>query len=343
MTPGTRLIVTTMRNEAPFILEWIAYHRLIGFTDFLVFTNDCEDGTCAILDRLAQLGGVTHLPNARRGKKTVQWQALRRAMNRPNLAAAEWVMVSDVDEFLVIHPGAGHLDDLFAAHPDARVFSVPWRMFGNSGQMGLSDQPLVTQFTRAAPEAMLWPWQAVQFKSLFRNGPDLARLGVHKPQLTHPQTAGPWIDGSGQPMRHPIQTVTLDDRPRYDLMQMNHYALGAMDSFLVKAARGRPNHSDDPIDLAYWVDRNLTDIEDRRILRHEAPLRAAIDDLMTDPVLADLHRQALAWRRQRIEQILATREGFYTLARLRQMPPSQVLSMDEQRAMMHAALRLPKP
>ena len=28
------LCITVMRNEAPFILEWLAYHKTIGVTDF---------------------------------------------------------------------------------------------------------------------------------------------------------------------------------------------------------------------------------------------------------------------------------------------------------------------
>ena len=56
------LIVTCMRNEAPFLLEWIAYHRAIGFTDFLIYSNDCEDGTDDLLDRLAERGVVIHDP-----------------------------------------------------------------------------------------------------------------------------------------------------------------------------------------------------------------------------------------------------------------------------------------
>ena len=43
-----RLIVTAMKNEGPFILEWAAYHLSIGFDRFLVYTNDCDDGTDAI-------------------------------------------------------------------------------------------------------------------------------------------------------------------------------------------------------------------------------------------------------------------------------------------------------
>ena len=49
-----RLVISTMKDEAPYILEWIAHHRGIGFTDFLIYTNDCSDGTDLLLDRLAQ-------------------------------------------------------------------------------------------------------------------------------------------------------------------------------------------------------------------------------------------------------------------------------------------------
>ena len=46
---GRTVIVTCMKNEGPFILEWIAYHRMIGVDDFLVYTNDCDDGTDSLV------------------------------------------------------------------------------------------------------------------------------------------------------------------------------------------------------------------------------------------------------------------------------------------------------
>ncbi|MEM8752397.1 MAG: glycosyltransferase family 2 protein, partial [Pseudomonadota bacterium] len=58
-----RLIITSMKNEGPHIVEWVAYHRVIGFTDFLVYTNDCEDGTDAMLDRLQAMGVLAHERN----------------------------------------------------------------------------------------------------------------------------------------------------------------------------------------------------------------------------------------------------------------------------------------
>ena len=31
--PGRKVLFSAMKNEAPFVLEWIAYHKVIGFTD----------------------------------------------------------------------------------------------------------------------------------------------------------------------------------------------------------------------------------------------------------------------------------------------------------------------
>jgi len=60
---GRRVIVTTMKNEGPFILEWLAYHRAIGFDDFLVYTNDCTDGTDTMLQMLERKGIVPERVN----------------------------------------------------------------------------------------------------------------------------------------------------------------------------------------------------------------------------------------------------------------------------------------
>jgi hypothetical protein len=46
--------VTMMRDEAPALLEWVAFQDAIGFDRIVVYTNDCRDGTDAMLDRLAR-------------------------------------------------------------------------------------------------------------------------------------------------------------------------------------------------------------------------------------------------------------------------------------------------
>ena len=328
-----RLVITTMRDEAPFVLEWIAYHRLIGFTDFLVFSNDCTDGTDALLDRLQALGVVTHVPNPRQGHKAVQWQALSRANDHPMLRRANWATVADVDEFLVIHQGEGRLDDLFAAVPQAQGFCVPWRMFGSSGQVAFRPDPVIGQFLRGAPDRMLWPLRATQFKTLFRVTDAVHKLGVHRPRGQ--DLVQGWVDGNGAPIQGDPRSFLITSHAKYGLAQINHYALGSAESFLVKAARGRPNRSGLAIDLGYWVERNLNAVEDRRILRHLDGVRVGMDALLADPEIARLHQAGIDARRARIAELLRDHDTFVFFSQLVQSPDTPVLSPETQMRLIH--------
>jgi hypothetical protein len=327
------LAVTTMRNEAPFLLEWIAYHQHIGVTDFLIYTNDCEDGTDVLLDRLDDMGVVTHERNHSVGKKSVQWRALTKAWRHTLTTEADWIFVSDVDEFLCIHAGDGKITDLLNAAPGADGFAIPWRMFGNAGVVTFDDASILQEFVHAAPEALLWPWRAVQFKSLYKNHNRYEKLGVHSPKLVDGEAVGHWVDGNGAPMPSLFGTVMPTLEPRYGLAQINHYALGSMESFLAKVARGKPNHMSDPIDLAYWSDRNFCSVVDKSILKHQADVASRVDALRQDAEIDRLHMAGVAWRKAAIQSLLRTSDAFYMMARLRQMPPTRVLPAAEQMAL----------
>lgn len=38
-------LVATAKDEGPFVLEWVAYHRLAGFDPIIIYQNDSTDGT----------------------------------------------------------------------------------------------------------------------------------------------------------------------------------------------------------------------------------------------------------------------------------------------------------
>ena len=52
-----------MRNEGPFIVEWVCWYQMLGF-EVLIATNDCTDHSVALLDRLAEEGWLTHITHA---------------------------------------------------------------------------------------------------------------------------------------------------------------------------------------------------------------------------------------------------------------------------------------
>ncbi len=327
------LSITSVKNEAPFLIEWLAYHRAIGFTDFLVFSNDCTDGTAQMLDRLQELGALTHVPNPAPWDEGPQWAALKTADRHPLTQAADWVLFHDIDEFLAIHTGDGTLSALLAALPEATAIPLTWRLFGNAGVVEETGGLVTERFTRAAPAVMGWPWRAAMFKTLFKRDGIYQKLGVHRPRA--PDRArlaeARWFDGSGRALGGAFLTNRVFSdygQDNYALAQLNHYALGAAQSYVLKCDRGRANRAASPFDVSYWVERNFCDVEDvscARMTRASEPLRA---QWMADEVLGGLHSTALAARQARFAALMLEEPYRALFGRVLLAGPSRVLSAE---------------
>jgi hypothetical protein len=307
------LVVTAMKNEAPFILEWVAYNRVIGVDHFLVYTNDCTDNTVAILDRLSESGIVTRLENpyVPGGKVKPQHAALKDAPKQRVYKDADWIVTIDLDEFIAVHVGDGTLRDFLRATNHPNAVSLTWRFFGNGGVIGYEDRPIIGQFTRCAPEMLPDPGIAWGFKTLFnRRSCRFRKLGVHRPTKMAEGAEGAvrWVNGSGRVM--PKRLIgrgwrTVQPIFGYRLASLNHYALRSAESYLVKRDRGRINHTDQDQGVYYWQRRNYVTEEDTRLLAMLPRVEAELARLKADPALAALHDEAVAWHRARIARLKA--------------------------------------
>ena len=324
--------ILTVRNEGAFVLEWIAHHMCVGFTDILVYSNDCEDGTDAILDRLDALGHVRHERNpGPYDKGGIQFTALKAAAGHDAVQGADWILPLDIDEFVNIHVGAGRLADLIGALPDADAITLTWRLFGNNDQARYRDAPITETFTRAAPDIMHWPWRSAMFKTLYRNAGIYRMPGVHRPRDPDPERVGAarWFDGHGRPLEDQFRTRRVFSqygRPNYGLVQLNHYALGSMESYVLKAARGRAVHSADMLGLDYWVERNFNQVEDTTINRYSDSRSELLQELHEDTELNRLHAAAVAWRHAQFGALLQQEPFRALFGRLLMTPPSRVVS-----------------
>nr|WP_244905906.1 glycosyltransferase family 2 protein [Rhodovulum imhoffii] len=303
------VIVTTMKNEGPFILEWIAYHRAIGVDDFLIYTNDCTDGTDELLDLLQARGIVQRRDNPyRKVRLKPQHAALFAAEDEEMVQKAGWLVCMDVDEYINIHVGQGRLADLRAAVPEANMISMTWRLFGNSDIHAFRDGFITGQFTRCAPRMTRKPHQAWGVKTLYRNIGLFKKMGVHRPKGLHPQLVDEvnWVNGSGRRLPKTFYRNawrSTNTTVGYDLVTLNHYAVRSAESFLVKRDRGRVNHVERDQGMAYWFRMNNNGEEDRSIQDRLPLLRAEYDRLMADPDIAAAHRHCVARHRERIETL----------------------------------------
>ncbi len=315
LPPGSsgNVIVGCMKNEAPYILEWVAYHRSIGFDNFLVYTNDCTDGTDALLSHLQALGIVEHRTNDNWRGNSPQQHALNRSLKEPLIRNAEWIAHIDVDEFVNIRTGNGTLNDFFAAVPDATNVAMTWRLFGHNGVTRHVDAPIIAQFDHAAPSFCPKPHTVWGYKTLFRNIGAYGKISCHRPnRLDETATARvKWVNGSGRDMtKDALHNGWRSSKSTigYDLLQLNHYALRSADSFLIKRQRGRALHVDRSIGLNYWIRMDWNDHRDVSIQRNLPRLRAEMDRLLADDKLRSLHNAGVAWHRAKADELHKTPE-----------------------------------
>jgi len=319
-TSPTITVVTAMRNEGPFVLEWLAHHKALGVTDAVVVTNDCDDGTDALLDRLHEAGEVLHI-RQEAGATSVQWQALGLAQEESAVAEADWCLVLDCDEFVNLRAPLATLGDLVTACPGPDAIALPWRIFGHSGHLAFSDEPVSRRFTRAITEDALFPAACRYVKTLarWRDGP-FASLGIHRPRKKG-GAAPVWYDGSGR--RLPDAFAKDDKRillmtPRIEtgFVQLNHYSLRSAEDFLVKRARGLANRTGKAIDATYWAERNFNNVEDRSIARHAEATGSVLSRLRALPGVAEAHGDCVRRHRHRIAALLADRKEAMLFSRL---------------------------
>lgn len=339
------LAVLTVRNEAAFLLEWLAHHKAVGFTDFLIFSNDCQDGTDTLLDRLDALGHIRHVRNdGPYDKGGIQFTALKRADKMDIVKQADWILPLDVDEFVNIHTGDGTLQALLAALPEATAITLTWRLFGNSDQVRYQDAPVTETFTRAAPVEMHWPWRASMFKTLYRNDGTYAKLGVHRPRKPDETRLAEarWFDGEGRALDAQFKTRRIFSqfgRSNYALAQLNHYPLGAMESYVLKADRGRAVHASDMLGLDYWTERNWNQTRDDTIRRYDPEVQTRRAELMADDTLAHLHKAAVDWRKTRFDELMLQEPFRALFGRLIMAAPARPVSKQAAQFMISYANR----
>lgn len=327
--------VTCVKNEGPFLLEWIAYHQCIGVTDFLFYSNDCDDGTDTLLDALAEQGHLRHLPNPAEGRN-YQMEALKDAKKQDIVSQADWVWIADVDEFPNIQVGDHSLSALIEACGNPQAISLNFQFFANDGIEAYQDRPMIGQFTRSHNPDLWCGEAAIEVKSLVRNDFPLQYYGAHRPffqpKVKKKQRPN-WTDGAGRPVPHRFLVAANPRRIRRfpaggarTFATLNHYALRSLDSYLVKNDRGDVNRENRVFDDTYWRERNDPAWEDTSIQRHLPAVTAQMDRLKAQGNIRALHEACVVAHIARRDALLEQEDYRKMRAQLRAastLPPQE--------------------
>jgi len=210
-------VLAIARNEAPYLLQWIAHYRVLGFEQITIYDNQSNDASPRILAALARAGIINAVYWTDRGAK--QHRAYDNAARRLR-PYVEWCLIADLDEFLVLDPGLT-LDDILPVDPAISAIGIPWRIFGSGGQRNRGTELVIERFTKAAPTFHRLVKSLVRLR-------DVRAMGIHAPK----SIAGRVTDIQGLPLD--LRTP----RTAASAARINHYFNRSWEEFVCKRLRG---------------------------------------------------------------------------------------------------------
>lgn len=120
-------VVAIFKDEGPYIAEWILFHKLQGFDNFLLFDNESTDDGPVIARRLG--ADVIRWPG-----KVQQLPAYHHALQQ-ELPPGSWAAFIDVDEYLWCPDGSTVVSKVIGRYTWEKALGVPWLMFGSNGHL----------------------------------------------------------------------------------------------------------------------------------------------------------------------------------------------------------------
>ncbi len=312
--PTGKVIVACMRDEALFVVEWVAHHLALGFDRILVFTNDCSDGTDALLKAMAATLPVEHYDNpGPYTAGTIQKQALEMAFNLPQVRRAEWVLHIDADEYLNVMVGNRRIDDLIALFPEVDAIAIQWRHFGSAGVAHWQPGSVVETFTRCEAEVPVPGAEAeVGFKTLFRPQ-KFEMIGVHTPKMPRHRQVPAVVNTAGTPM--PIDALMSRRKSGYKVEAahctwanacLHHHHVKSDDLHLLKHARGDANGRKNKkrvIGSSFYRLVNRNEVESTSLVGFRPAVEPIEAQIRALPRVTQLEAAALAWFRARFQDM----------------------------------------
>ncbi|MFT4090429.1 MAG: glycosyltransferase family 2 protein [Asticcacaulis sp.] len=281
-----------VKNEGPYLMEWVAYYRCLGFDQVVVYDNRSTDGSDLILAQMAKANLIMHKFWNKGADESPQISAYRDCLQ---WIQSEWLLFVDADEFLVLHKH-GNVNEFLAgydARPEVTTIGFNWRIFGDSGMSGPDGRLITERFNRAADYDFPINFHLKSFTRVRALG---RIVNMH---IT--ETTGLKVHPSGAVLN--MSNWGISDETEFSVAQVNHYYTKTYEEYMVKKARGNADLTDDH-DQKYntYHDRafhgsNRNEAIDETAHRYLLAVRAEIASMESAMAKAEQMVDVPVWKR----------------------------------------------
>lgn len=163
-------------NEAPYMREWIEFHRIVGVEHFYLYNNMSTDEYQSVLEPYVKEGIVTLINwDVPQGQIPAYWDCVKKFSRE-----TRWLGFIDLDEFVVPRKKENAIYDILKPYNDkCGAVLIYWKVFGSGGMMKRDINGLVTEDFKKC-----WPKLEDVGKCFYNtayslSGTDKNGLGLH--------------------------------------------------------------------------------------------------------------------------------------------------------------------
>jgi hypothetical protein len=245
--PPFRLSVCALvRNEEFYVQEWLLWHYLLGVQHFVLYDNDSDDDTRDFLRPFVELGIATLRPWPGEEHSKALSSALDDCLSPSAAPASDWVLLADVDEFLItpslqLSVPALRRWDSFVLHDHlleyernkAGAVALHRLEFGSNGlaspPLGLAVEAFTETFVPIRPGGSVFGKLLLHVPAL------LQHRGAHLP----PTLAEGWhaVFANQEWYRDGVTSASLEP------LRLNHYVSRSHEECLAKATERRSSRA----------------------------------------------------------------------------------------------------
>ncbi|WP_228056526.1 FkbM family methyltransferase [Microcoleus sp. LEGE 07076] len=266
-------VCAIMKNEAPYLIEWLEFHKIVGVERFYLYNNNSTDNTLDIVQPYVQSGEVVlhDWPFSPKQQASAYEHCLEEYKQE-----SEWIAFLDLDEFL-FPTDKENLTEVLEEFDSVPAVGVNTLIFGSSGHETRPEGLQIENFTKRATdnfEVNRYVKSIVCPEQILRPNCPHFFIPINNEACSVTENKEP-LEGS------------ISERLSVQKLRINHYYTRSKQEIKEKVMRGDAFFPWQKA-LSVLEARDRNEVEDLTIQRFVPRLREAVDTAVSKSRIAQI-------------------------------------------------------